>query len=515
MNRFDQFTKGDRMMKMKKRSICAGLALTMMLAMGGCGKDSETTTAESAATTEATATTAATTEAGTTTTTEAATEAKEPYVKEEPDEYQKYPTDADYHLVWEENFDQEEARLSDQDWVYEVHKAGWVNRELQAYRDSEEYAFVKNGELVIRPVKEVDENGNVTYYSGRVNTNSKHDFTYGRVEAKIKVPSGKGFLPAFWMMPTETARYGSWPRCGEIDIMEVVSNDPTRDYGSLHFGNPHTQRQGSVSNGSDYSKEYHVFAVEWEPGLIRWYVDGEAFYETGDWFTASAEGAKEADYPAPFNQPFHVILNVAVGGDWPGDPDPDMEFNEDTCMYVDYVRVYQKDSYDENVQKPEKEMHMRDADSTGNFVNNGDFAAPENLNDDQDWKYQSMNKGVGSAEIKDKEIIITTENGGTEDYSIQLVQAGLPLEKGAKYKFSFEAYAEEERKMVTDISGPDVSYIRYLEDQTVDLTKDWAPYSYEFEMKEESDDNGRIEFNMGKQTSTAAIHIRNVRLEKK
>ena len=507
------------MMKMKKRSICAGLALAMMLAMGGCGKDSETTTSAPASTASAgteaktaAATTEAKSEAKTETKTETKTEAKEPYVKEEPDEYQKYPTDAEYHLVWEENFDQPEARLSDEDWVYEVHKAGWVNREKQAYRDSEEYAFVKNGELVIRPVKEVDDSGNVTYYSGRVNTNSRHDFTYGRMEAKIKIPSGKGFLPAFWMMPTETARYGSWPRCGEIDIMEVVSNDPTREYGSLHFGDPHTQRQGSVSNGSDYSKEYHVFAVEWEPGLIRWYVDGEAFYETSDWFTAT--GGDEKPYPAPFDQPFHIILNVAVGGDWPGDPDPDQVFDENTCMYVDYVRVYQKDSYDENVTKPEKELHMREADSTGNFVNNGDFAAPENLNDDQDWKYQNLNKGVGAAEIKDGEIVITTEDGGTDDYSLQLTQAGLPMEKGAKYKFSFEAYADEERKMITDISGPDVSYIRYLEDQTVDLKKDWSPYSFEFEMKEDSDDNGRIEFNMGNQPSTAAIHIRNVRLEK-
>ena len=507
-------------MRRRKAGICTALALAMLLAVSGCGKEAETTTGAEMPATTASSAAAGTTAAGTIAAvteaaTEKATEAKEPYVKEEPDEYQKYPTDSEYHLVWEENFDYEEARLSDKDWVYEVHKKGWVNRELQAYRDSEEYAFVKNGELVIRPVKEVDEDGNVNYYSGRVNTNSRHDFTYGRIEAKIKVPSGKGFLPAFWMMPTETARYGSWPRCGEIDIMEVVSNDPTRDYGSLHFGNPHTQRQGSVANGSDYSQEYHVFAIEWEPGLIRWYVDGEAFYETGDWFTAPSDAAEEAPYPAPFNQPFHIILNVAVGGDWPGDPDPDQVFDEKTCMYVDYVRVYQKDSYDENVKKPEKEMHMKDADSTGNYVNNGDFAAPENLNDDQDWKYQNLNKGVGAAEIKDSQITITTEDEGTETYSIQLVQGGLPLEKGQKYKFSFEACADDARNMITAITGPDVSYLRYLEDSTVELKKDWDSYSFEFEMKEDSDDNGRIEFDLGKQQSTATVHIRNVRLEKK
>ena len=177
--------------------------------------------------------------------------------------------------------------------------------------------------------------------------------------------------------------------------------------------------------------------------------------------------------------------------------------------------MFQKDSYDENVKKPEKEMHMKDADSTGNYVNNGDFAAPENLNDDQDWKYQNLNKGVGAAEIKDSQITITTEDEGTETYSIQLVQGGLPLEKGQKYKFSFEACADDARNMITAITGPDVSYLRYLEDSTVELKKDWDSYSFEFEMKEDSDDNGRIEFDLGKQQSTATVHIRNVRLEKK
>ena len=503
---------------MRKKLVCAALAAAMsMTLLVGCGKEESTTAAGTeAAETEAQATTAVS-EAVTDGTTEAVTEpvteeVTEVYTPEEPDEYQQYPNSDEYHLVWEENFDQPEKKLSSEDWTYEAHKAGWVNRELQAYVNTEEYAFVRNGELVIQPQKVVDENGKVSYYSGRVNTSNKHDFKYGRMEAKIKVPSGDGFLPAFWMMPTKSALYGSWPRCGEIDIMEVVSNDPTREYGSLHFGDPHTQRQGSVSDGSDYSKEYHVFAVEWEPGLIRWYVDGVPFYETSDWFTAS--NGNEKPYPAPFDQDFHIILNVAVGGDWPGDPDPDLVFDGNTAMYVDYVRVYQKDSYDENVEKPAQEQHMKEADSTGNYVNNGDFTAPENLSDDQDWVYQSMNMGAGAAEIKDGEIVITTTNEGTEDYSIQLVQGGLPMIKGQKYKYSFEAYAEDPRTMITAITGPDVSWLRYFEDTKQDLTKDWQTFSYEFEMKEADDDNGRIEFDLGKQGSTATVHIRNVRLEK-
>ena len=192
-------------MLMKKKISAAVLigALSLSL-LSACGKESETTTAAgdtSAATTTTEPATEAKTEASSEPLTEKPTE-KEPYVPEEPDEYVKYPTDAEYHLVWEDNFDYEEPKLSNTDWDYEVHKPGWVNREKQAYINSEEYAFVKNGELVIRPVTEVDDDGNVKYYSGRVNTMRRHDFLYGRFEAKIKVPAGKGFLPAFWMMPT-------------------------------------------------------------------------------------------------------------------------------------------------------------------------------------------------------------------------------------------------------------------------------------------------------------------------
>ena len=500
----------------KKKYISAALIGAFALSLlSACGKENETTTD---AATEAPKTEAVSTEAATTPVTEASTEpatepetekVTEPYTPEEPDEYVKYPTDAEYHLVWEENFDYAERKLPRTDWDYEIHKPGWVNRELQAYADSEEYAYVEKGELVIRPVKEVDDNGNVTYTSGRVNTMRRHDFTYGRFEAKIKVPNGNGFLPAFWMMPTSST-YGSWPLSGEIDIMEILGNDPTKQHGTIHYGDPHGQQQGSFSNGSDFSKEYHVFAVEWEPGLIRWYVDGEAFYETSDWFSASA--TKENPYPAPFNHPFHIILNVAVGGNWPGDPDPDQVFDESTCMYVDYVRVYQKDSYDENVTKPEKVVTYGEPDSTGNYIRNSDFADAEDLGDDKDWVYQNLNSGVGTAEIKDNEIKIKIDNEGLEDYSIQLVQAGLPAEKGKKYKLSFEARGEDQKTLITAITGPDVNYTRYLDNTKVDLTGDWSSYSFEYEMKEASDGNARVEFNIGRQ-GTGTAHIRNVRYE--
>ena len=183
-------------------------------------------------------------------------------------------------------------------------------------------------------------------------------------------------------------------------------------------------------------------------------------------------------------------------------------------MYVDYVRYYQKESYDENVERPVDELVFREADETGNFVYNADFSEAEDLSDDVNWKFLLFSEGEGSAEIKDNEIVITSTSEGTEEYSVQLVQPQMPMEKGSSYRFSFEAYAEEPRTMITDISAPDVDWQRYLIDRKIDLTTEYQTFTFEFKMSKASDDNGRIEFNMGKQGSTATIHIRNVRLEK-
>ena len=417
-----------------------------------------------------------------------------------------------FNLVWHDEFNGTE--LNEDDWNREEHQVGWVNNELQEYIPSADYAYVKDGELVIQPVKTVADDGTVSYASGRVNTQNKHDIKYGYIEAKIKFPQGKGFLPAFWMMPQDEDYYGQWPKCGEIDIAEVLGDSTNTNYGTLHYGEPHNQNQGSYTlSDGDFANEYHTFAVEWEPGLIKWYVDGEQYFETNDWFS-KWQGGSEKAYPAPFDQPFHVILNVAVGGDWPGDPDDSTVFDDRAAMKVDYVRMFQEDSYDENVKKPEKVLEMREADETGNFVHNSDFAEAEDLTDDNDWKFLQLNGGKGEAEIKDNEIVITTSEFGSEEYSIQLVQTEMPMEQGCKYKYSFEAYAEEDRQMKAAVTAPTANWIRYFPDTAVDLTTDWQTFEFEFDMKDETDDKGRIEFNMGNQDSTATIHIRNVRLEK-
>ena len=495
---------------MKKTKFSRALLLTaaMGLVLSGCGsgdKKEEGTTAGSGTVTEAGS--EAKTEAGSEAATEAKSEAKSE-AKEAPADM-KVPEG--YHMVWNDEFDGD--TLDESSWNREKHKVGWVNNELQEYVPSEKYAFVKDGELIIQPTKEVEPSGKICYTSGRINTQNKHDIKYGWIEARLKVPTGKGFLPAFWMMPQDEDYYGQWPKCGEIDIMEVLGNNTNMNYGTLHYGEPHKQQQGSyMLESGNFADEYHTFAVEWEPGVFRWYVDGVQYHEVNDWFSA-VNGEEEKPYPAPFNQPFHVILNVAVGGDWPGYPDDDTPFDDRGSMHVDYVRMFQKDSYDENVTKPVKEWHFKDADETGNYISNGDFTEAESLTDDEGWKFLQLNDGAGSAEIKDGEIVITTQNFGTEEYSIQLVQPGMPMYKGKKYKLSFEACADEDRKMKTAVTAPNVDWRRYLQDTSLDLTRDYQKYEFTFDMRDADDDMGRVEFNMGRQGSTATIHIKNVRLE--
>ncbi len=418
-----------------------------------------------------------------------------------------------YNLVWEDNFSGDS--LNRDDWNVELHAPGWVNAEWQEYVDSEDNIYVEDGKLVIQAIKTVDENGDAYYTSGRVNTQNKHDFKYGKFEARIKVPSGKGFLPAFWMMPTDESYYGQWPKCGEIDIMEVMGQSTDTLHGTIHFGEPHTQKQGTYvsKKANDFSDKFHVFSCEWEPGEIRWYVDGKLYYTANDWFTAKP-GFDEVAYPAPFDQPYYMILNLAVGGSWVGYPDETTGFGENAQLVVDYVKVYQKESYDENVTKPEQApIEFKEPDATGNYVLNSDFSVNEDLTDDNGWKFLLAGSGVATASISDGELHIVTTDDGDLDYSVQVVQPGMSLQQGKRYRMSYDMYADEARTAIASVTAPDYNYVRYLEDTKVNVTTEKQTFVHEFDMTVRDDVNGRVEFNLGNQGSTATIHISNVRLE--
>ena len=242
-----------------------------------------------------------------------------------------------YTKVWEDNFDGNSLNMKD--WNVETHEPGWVNAELQEYTESGNIK-VSDGKLTIIPKRTKNEDGTYSYTSGRINTQNKHDFKYGIMEARMKFPKGQGYLPAFWMMPTNENLYGQWPKCGEIDIAEVMGQDTKKIYGTIHYGEPHAQSQGTeVLKKGNFADDWHTCAVEWEPGSIKWYLDGVLYHEENQWFTKTP-GQGEVTYPAPFDQNFYIIFNLAIGGSWVGNPDKTTDYNSN--FQVDYVKVYQK-----------------------------------------------------------------------------------------------------------------------------------------------------------------------------
>ncbi len=244
------------------------------------------------------------------------------------------------NLVWNDEFDG--TQLEPDDWFAETGDGsqyglvGWGNNELQWYLPAN--AQVANGLLTITAQRE--SQGGYNYTSARVNTRDRFAFRFGRIEARIRLPGGQGLWPAFWLLPQDN-NYGTWAASGEIDVMEAVNLGGTGGnevHGTIHFGGPWpaTQFSGqSYSVASSATGNFHVYAVEWDATEIRWYVDGVLYGTKNAW---SSTGGP---YPAPFNQPFYILLNVAIGGNWPGAPD--MTTNFPVSMEVDYVRVYSGD----------------------------------------------------------------------------------------------------------------------------------------------------------------------------
>ncbi|MDR4888382.1 family 16 glycosylhydrolase [Fredinandcohnia sp. QZ13] len=250
-----------------------------------------------------------------------------------------------WKLVWSDEFDGNS--LDESKWNYVQGGGGYGNNELQNYTNRPENIRIDNGNLVVEARKE-NYQGN-QYTSAMLDTKNKGDWTYGRFEIRAKLPEGKGMWPAIWMMPTSN-EYGGWPVGGEIDIMELLGHDPGKIYGTIHYGNPHVHSGGNYTlpDNQKFSDDFHTFSIEWAPGEIKWFVDGNLYATKNDWFSKSNNEVVEYPYPAPFDQDFHLRLNLAVGGDWPGNPDVTTDWSTPKQMLVDYVRVY---SY--NGQYPE------------------------------------------------------------------------------------------------------------------------------------------------------------------
>ncbi|MFZ0390863.1 MAG: glycoside hydrolase family 16 protein [Calditrichia bacterium] len=240
-------------------------------------------------------------------------------------------------LVWHDEFGGN--KVDSGKWEYEVNADGGGNNELQYYTARSENSFVRDGSLHIVALKEhyTGPDGTREYTSARLRTKGKGDWKYGRFDIRAKLPYGQGLWPAIWMLPTDWV-YGGWAASGEIDIMELLGHETDKVYGTLHYGgnwpdNVHTGDSYTLPQGS-FAQNFHLFTLEWDTTEFRWYVDGNHYLTQNQWYSSAA------DYPAPFDQPFHLLLNVAVGGDWPGSPNLSTTFPQE--MLVDYVRVYRK-----------------------------------------------------------------------------------------------------------------------------------------------------------------------------
>lgn len=216
-------------------------------------------------------------------------------------------------------------------WGYDTGGHGWGNNELQYYTETLDNARVGNGVLTITAKKETKENSAFT--SARLVSKGKGDFLYGRIEAKARLPKGKGTWPAIWMLPTDW-EYGGWPASGEIDIMEHVGYDQGIVHITVHteaFNHKNGTQVGKNRMVEHVSEAYHTYRVDWTPYAIRGYIDNKLLFT----FTNDGKG-----YPSwPFDKPFHILLNLAIGGDWGGAEGVDEEAFPATFK-IDYVRVY-------------------------------------------------------------------------------------------------------------------------------------------------------------------------------
>jgi len=247
------------------------------------------------------------------------------------------PANAEWRLAWSDEFNG--AIIDTNHWSFDTGNGlpgmpGWGNNELEYYRP--ENASVSNG--VLRIVARAEDFGGQHYTSAKLKSRGFFSQAGGRFEFRARLPQGKGYWPALWLMP-ENATYGRWAASGEIDVMENRGRDPGTVLGTLHFGgafpkNTHSRGPSFNFPPGDSVTNFHIYAVEWATNSIKWYVDSTLYEVQTNWWSSGGK------YPAPFNQPFYILMNLAVGGNFGGDPDTNTVFPGE--MQVDYVRVYKQ-----------------------------------------------------------------------------------------------------------------------------------------------------------------------------
>ncbi|MCL6457394.1 MAG: family 16 glycosylhydrolase, partial [Gorillibacterium sp.] len=448
---------------------------------------------------------------------------------------------ADWTMVWHDEFSG--TALDKSNWSYDIGNgwwdagtsswvAGWGNNELEFYRDdTADNVTVANGFLSIKAKKETpqytDSSGyKWDYTSGKIKTKGLFEKKNGRFDIRAKLPVGKGLWPAIWMLP-KSDTYGGWAASGELDIMEARGSAPKQVTGTIHYGGTAPDNKNSGANyvfpGASTVADFHTYSIEWEPGEIRWFVDGNLYQTQNRWYSESG------DYPAPFDRPFYLIMNLAVGGNYDGNPDAATLFPQ--SMDVDYVRVYELTGkpYRTPVKPAAPTPEARPAGTRavladGNEVYNSGFnqtvagvAGISGVANTSYWTFLTLPDYGGSASVALEPISgknyakFSIANGGTQPHSVQLIQE-VPLVKGHYYKASFDAKASVPRAIQTKLSGGVArGFTPYSTMKSIKLSSSVANYDLLFFMDQESDQNARFEINMGQDINT--VWIGNVRLE--
>ncbi len=356
---------------------------------------------------------------------------------------------------------------------------GWGNNEQECYTDSN--ASVHDGILTIAARKEHYTDpvqGEYEYTSARLSSQHLFSVCGGRIEVRARCDAGKSLWPAIWMLPEDSV-YGGWAASGEIDIMEGWGSTPEKLCGTIHFGdtwpnNTYLTGEYTFPDG-DTTGNWHVYAIEWERGEIRWYVDDVCYSTQKDWFSANHA------YPAPFDQNFYLILNLAVGGHFDGVDgiyaDPSVFADGERHFDIDYVRVY----------------------DSGTFTPTETASLP----------LEAYIEGADAALTnKDGETVISVQHAGELEYAVMGLIRGKQAAAGRTYTLSFDAFADTPRSIV--VTAEDASYTRYL-NQKIALTE--APQHFSFEVSFPRDLTADIKFQLGNIENAAALGAHTVTLQ--
>ena len=389
--------------------------------------------------------------------------------------------DTEPSLVWNDEFDGDSLDMTK--WSYELGNwkldadgnyitGGWGNNEQEFYTDSN--ATVSDGVLTIAARKEHYSDpvqGEYEYTSARLSTQHKFSTCGGRIEVRARCDSGKSLWPAIWMLP-EDSLYGGWAASGEIDIMEGWGSTPEKICGTIHFGdqwpnNTYLTNDYIFAEG-DSTENWHTYAVEWQSGEIRWYVDDTLYSTQSEWYSANHA------YPAPFDQNFYIILNLAVGGHFDGVDgiyaDPSIFENGERRFEIDYVRVYDLDD---------------------SFVPTEVTSLP----------LEAYIEGADAALVnKDGKAEITVNGTGELEYGIMGLIRGNKVSSGETHTLSFDVSSSAEREMI--VTAEDSAYTRYL-DEKLTVTSETAHYSFDVTFSE--DMNIDLKFQLGNIGNAAGI----------